>query len=324
MSKPATKRKIIIPGGSGFLGQTLAEYFEARGDEVIILSRGRGPRPIQWGKLVEWDGQSLGPWMHELENADAVINLAGRTVNCRYHAKNRKQMMDSRVLSTRILGQAIRQCERPPKLWLQSSTATIYQHRFDAPNDEATGQFGSHPDAKDTYSIEVAQGWENAFNAEPTPDTRRILMRTAMVFGPQPGGVFHVLRNLARLGLGGTMGDGRQYVSWLHADDWCGIIDWLMQHEEQAGIYNLCAPNPLPNREMMQTMRQACGAPLGLGLPQPYWLLELGAWLIRTETELVIKSRRVTPKRLLDAGYRFTYADFADMVTSTLQQSRQR
>ncbi|MEM6601559.1 MAG: TIGR01777 family oxidoreductase [Verrucomicrobiota bacterium] len=313
------KRKIIIPGGSGFLGQTLAQYFEARGDDVVILSR--GCQSLQWGRNVRWDGETLGDWTQELEDADTIINLAGRSVNCRYHARNRKQMMDSRVLSTRILGQAIRQCESPPKLWLQSSTATIYLHRYDAPNDEATGKTGPHPDAKDAFSIQVAQGWEEAFEAEPTPDTRRIVMRTAMVFGPQPGGLFHVLRNLTRIGLGGTMGDGKQYVSWLHADDWCGIIEWFIQTEAASGIYNLCAPNPLPNREMMHAMRQACGAPLGFGLPQPYWLLELGAWLIRTETELIIKSRRVIPKRLQDEGYNFTHLDFAKMLNSTMDKS---
>lgn len=312
------KRKIIIPGGSGFLGQTLAQYFEACGDEVVILSR--GGHPFQWGRNVPWDGATLEDWQEELEGADVVINLAGRSVNCRYHARNRQQMMDSRVLSTQILGQAIRTCQRPPRLWLQSSTATIYLHRYDAPNDEATGKTGSHTDAKDAFSIQVAQGWEDAFEAEPTPDTRRIIMRTAMVFGPQPGGVFHVLRNLARLGLGGTMGDGKQYVSWLHADDWCGMIEWFMSRPKASGIYNLCAPNPLPNREMMHEMRKACGAPLGLGLPQPYWLLEFGAWLIRTETELIIKSRRVIPQRLLDAGYTFAYPDFSEMVSATQQE----
>ena len=230
-------------------------------------------------------------------------------------------MMDSRVHSTRILGQAIRNCASPPKLWPQSSTATIYLHRYDAANDEATGEIGSHPDAKDAFSIQVAQGWENAFEAEPTPETRRIVMRTAMVFGPQPGGVYHVLRNLARLGLGGRMGDGKQYVSWLHADDWCHIIEWFMQHEEASGIYNLCAPNPLSNREMMRHLRHACGAPLGLGLQQPSLLLEFGAWLIRTETELIIKSRRVIPRRLLDEGYRFRYKDFPVMLAATNRDS---
>ncbi|MEM6884360.1 MAG: TIGR01777 family oxidoreductase [Verrucomicrobiota bacterium] len=309
-----TKRKIVIPGGSGFLGQTLAQYFEARGDGVVILSR--GSRPLRWGRNVHWDGENLGEWCKELESADAVINLAGRSVNCRYHDRNRKQMMDSRVLSTRILGQAIRQCDSPPKLWLQSSTATIYLHRYDAPNDEATGKIGSHPDAKDEFSIQVAQGWEAAFETEATPNTRRIVMRTAMVFGPQPGGVFHVLRNLARLGLGGTMGDGKQYVSWLHADDWCGIIEWFMYNETASGTYNLCAPNPLPNHEMMHAMRQASGAPLGFGLPQPHWMLEFGAWLIRTETELIIKSRRVIPQRLQDEGYVFRFETFDPMMRS--------
>ena len=225
--------------------------------------------------------------------------------------------MDSRIQSTHILGEAIRSCDHPPRLWLQSSTATIYQHRYDAPNDEVSGIIGSHPDAKDAFSVQVAQAWEEAFDASPTPDTRRVLLRTAMVFGAQPGGVFHVLRNLARFGLGGTMGDGKQYVSWLHADDWCNIIEWFIQQEGAEGIYNLSAPNPLPNQEMMKTMRKECGAPFGIGLPQPYALLEFGAALLRTETELVIKSRRVIPGRLLKEGYTFIHSDFEEMVRTT-------
>ena len=311
-------RKIVLPGGSGFLGQTLAAHFQALGDDVVVLSRRE--HSDTKGRVILWDGETLGPWQQELEGADVLINLAGRSVNCRYHEKNRKQMMDSRIRSTRVLGKAVRACQEPPKLWLQSSTATIYQHRFDAANDEATGILGAHPDAKDAFSIEVAQGWEDAFEAEPTPDTRRVILRTAMVFGPVPGGVFHVLRNLARTGLGGTMGNGTQYVSWLHAEDWCGIIEWLMRHEEAVGVYNLAAPNPLPNREMMRILRKVCGAPLGLGLPQPTGLLEFSAWLLRTETELVIKSRRVIPQRLMEEGYVFQHADFEEMVVSTSRQ----
>jgi len=316
MNNHTQNSKIVLVGGTGFLGRTLADHFRKQNPkrEIVILSRSKPKRDL--GTWVVWDGKTRGPWAKELEGAEAVINLAGRSVNCRYHRRNRAEMMDSRVDSTEVIGRAIAACQRPPKVWLQSSTATIYRHRFDAPNDEETGIIGSHADAKDAFSIEVATGWEDAFHRTPTPETRRLIMRTAMVFGPEPGGVYHVLRRLVRFGLGGAMAGGHQYVSWLHADDWCGIIDWLIEHEEAEGIYNLCAPNPLPNSDMMKILREECGAPLGFGLPQPLWMLELGAFFIRTETELIIKSRRVIPGRLRDEGYCFHHPDFQPMVNA--------
>lgn len=299
----STRRKLVIAGGSGFLGRTLAKWHLDRGADVVILSR--DPDRVTRGRPSAWDGAHPGPWAKELSGSTAVINLAGRSVNCRYDARNRKLMMDSRVDSTRVLGEAIRNSENPPRVWLNSSTATIYKHTFGSPHGES-GTLGATPEAKDAFSVEVATAWEEAFNREKvSPHTRKILLRTAMVFGDEPGGVYEVLRRLARFGLGGKMATGRQFVSWLHAVDFCRAIDWLIDHEDARDVYNLSAPNPVTNAEMMKEFRQSQGTPLGL--PAPAFLLEIGAFFLRTETELIIKSRRVVPERLLKSGFTFEF-----------------
>ena len=308
------RRKIVLPGGSGFLGRTLASWFTAKGDQVVVLSRGK--IGMDHAKVVQWDARTPGPWTEELEGADAVINLAGRSVNCRYTARNRDLMMRSRTESTSVLGEAIANCAEPPPFWANSSTATIYRHRYDAPNDEETGLYGSEPEAKDAYSIKVATAWEEsflkAFQTHGLSETRGVLLRMAMVIGAEPGGVFHVLRRLTKLGMGGQMGHGRQYVSWLHAVDLCRSIEWLMETCDAEGIYNLAAPHPVPNAEMMKTFRREFHRPVGL--PAPKWMLEVGAFFMRTETELILKSRRVEPKRLLDEGFEFAYPRLEDAL----------
>lgn len=302
--------KIILAGGSGFLGRTLARWLHDHGKEPIILSR--RPGAVIHGRGIHWDGETLGPWAAELENAAAVINLAGRSVNCRYHAANRALILNSRLRSTRVLGEAIRQAAAPPSVWLNASTATIYRHTLGAPHDEA-GAIGATPAARDAFSVEVATAWEAALEAEAVPHTRKIALRTAMVMGPEPGGVNEVLLRLARLGLGGSMAGGRQYVSWLHATDFCRAIDWLIDRPGATGIYNLCAPEPVTNAEMMRLFRQAAGCPLGL--PATRWMLEIGAVLLRTETELIVKSRRVIPRRLLDEGFTFHYPTLPEAIS---------
>ncbi len=302
-------QKVVLAGGSGFLGRTLAGWFQGLGKEVTILSR--SPVADSRFRQVFWDGEDKGEWCRELEGAEALINLAGRSVNCRYHTENRRQIMDSRVLSTHVLGRAIADCEKPPGVWIQSSTATIYKHSYDQPRNES-GEIGPHPKARDAFSIKVAKAWEEAFLQTQTPATRRIIARTAMVFGAEPGGVYHVLRRLVRCGLGGTMGEGKQMVSWIHAEDFCRIIDWFITNEVATGVYNVCAPQPLRNSEMMGELRQALKAPIGIS--QPTWLLELGALMLRTETELVVKSRYVIPQRLEQEGFEFTYRSFVDAV----------
>ena len=302
--------KVVIPGGSGQVGTILARAFHARGDEVVVLSR----RPIAapW-RCVEWEGRSLGPWVSECDGADVVVNLAGRSVNCRYTAANRQQILRSRVESTRIVGTAIGAATRPPPVWLQASTATIYAHRFDAGNDEITGILGGHePDAPDTwrFSIDVAKAWEAELDAAVTPRTRKIALRSAMTMSPDPGGIFDVLLTLVRLGLGGKAGDGRQYVSWIHERDFVRAIDFLIANDGFVGPVNLASPGPLPYSEFMRELRQAAGA--RIGLPATKWMLEIGTFLMRTETELVLKSRRVIPGRLIEAGFDFHFPNWPE------------
>jgi uncharacterized protein (TIGR01777 family) len=209
------------------------------------------------------------------------------------------------VNSTRVLGEAIAQCAQPPRVWLNASTATIYKHSLDRPIDELTGEIGSTPEAKDEFSVEVARAWEQALDEARTPATRKIALRTAMVLGNGPNSVLPVLRRLARFGLGGKMGTGRQFVSWIHEVDFCRAIEWLIAHEDFTGPVNLAAPNPVPNRELMESMREVCRVPFGL--PATEWMLELGAFFLRTETELIIKSRRVVPGRLIAVGFQFRF-----------------
>jgi uncharacterized protein (TIGR01777 family) len=240
-----------------------------------------------------------------------VVNLAGRSVNCRYHAANRREILDSRVQSTRAVGEAIARAARPPRVWLQASTATIYAHRYDAPNDERTGVVGgSEPDAPDTwrFSIDVASAWERALDGAVTPYTRKVAMRSAMTMSPDRGGVFDTLLWLVRRGVGGRAGDGRQYVSWVHDRDFVRAVEWLIDRDDMSGPVNICSPNPLPHAEFMRALREAWGA--WVGLPATRWMLELGAWAMRTETELVLKSRRVVPTLLLKSGFPFEFPDW--------------
>jgi uncharacterized protein (TIGR01777 family) len=247
-----------------------------------------------------------------LEGADAVINLAGRSVNCRYTATHRQAILSSRVASTRAVGMAITRAARPPTAWLQMSTATIYAHRYDAPNDEATGILGgAERDVPDTwrFSIEVAKAWEAAAEEVVTPQTRKVLLRSAVVMSPDRGGIFDTLLGLVRVGLGGRAGSGRQYVSWIHDADFVRAVFWLLAHERIAGVVNLAAPQPAPNAEFMRELRAAWGVPIGL--PATKWMLAIGAMVMRTETELVLKSRRVVPGRLAAEGFEFQFPDWS-------------
>jgi hypothetical protein len=297
------KKKIILAGGSGFLGSVLADYFAAKDTEVIILTREPKAR-TGLIREVRWDGATVGDWLKELEGGRALINLAGLSVNCRYHARNRKRLLDSRLNSTRVLGEAIARCTNPPPVWLNSSTATIYRHTFGPAWDEA-GEIGGCAEAKDIFSVHVATEWERVFNEAITPRTRKVALRSAMVLGHAKNSVLPNLLRLARLGLGGSLAGGRQFVSWIHEADFCRAVEWIIEHESLSGPVNLAAPHPVPNTEFMATIRKVCHVPFGL--PATRWMLEFGAFFLRTETELVIKSRRVVPGRLLANGFTFRH-----------------
>jgi uncharacterized protein len=297
--------RIVLAGGAGQIGTLLARAFGGDGDDVVVLSRSAAPGP--W-RAVAWDGATPGPWAREIDGADVLINLAGRSVNCRYTPRHRAEILESRVRSTRALGEAVAAAAAPPRVWLQSSTATIYAHRLDAPNDEATGIVGGRePGAPDSwrFSIEVAEAWERAAREAAHPATRQLLLRSAMVMTPDRGGVFDALLGLVRRGLGGRAGNGRQFVSWIHGDDFVRALRFLIERDDLDGVVNVASPEPLPNAAFMAALRRATG--VRIGLPATRWMLEAGAVVLRTETELILKSRRVVPGRLLDAGFRFEH-----------------
>jgi uncharacterized protein (TIGR01777 family) len=311
--------KIVIPGGSGQVGTILARAFHHGGHDVVVLSR--QPQRGLW-RVVAWDGATGGKWQREIDGCDVVINLAGRSVNCRYTAANRDEIMHSRVLSTRVVGQAIAAATNKPRVWLQASTATIYAHRYDNPNDEYSGILGGQePDAPDTwgFSIDVARAWERSFEEAVVDGTRKVALRSAMTLSPGAGGVFDTLLGLVRRGLGGSAGDGRQFMSWIHHEDFIAAVCWLIDRDDVEGAVNLASPNPLPNAEFMQILREACG--VRLGLPAREWMLEIGAVFMRTETELILKSRRVVPAKLLEHGFKFKYPYWRDAALDLYRQS---
>jgi len=305
--------KVVIPGGTGQVGTILARAFHSAGHDVVVV--GRATRLSPW-RTINWDAKTIGAWAEELSGADAVVNLAGHTVNCRYTPKNRRLIMQSRVDTTRLVGEAIAGASPPPPVWLQASTATIYAHRFDANNDDLTGRLGGdEPDAPPTwrFSIEVATAWERALNQAETPKTRKVLMRSAMIMSPDRGGIFDVILRLVRFGLGGPVAGGRQYVSWIHDQDFSRAVLWLIEHQNLEGPVNLASANPLPYSQFVRALRKAWGIPFGL--PATRWMLEIGAIPLQTETELILKSRRVVPRRLIDSGFAFQFPRWTEAAS---------
>jgi uncharacterized protein (TIGR01777 family) len=302
----------------------LTRAFLAAGDECVVLTRNPKIDQQQDARLrqVAWDGRTLGPWVDEVDGADVMINLAGRSVDCRYNERNLREMMDSRVESTRVIGQAIAQAKHPPRVWLQASTATIYAHRHDAPNDEGTGIIGGHEPGVPAHwarSIDIARAWEAEIMAAPTPHTRKVMLRSAMTMSPDSGGVFHVLARHCQLGFG-SFGDGHQYVSWIHEHDFVSAVKFLIEREDLAEAINLAAPDPRPFRDFLAELRR----PLGLrwAIPLPVWMLEIGTFFLRTETELILKSRRVVPTRLVESGFIFRYPSWQAAAIELVERLR--
>jgi len=302
-------KKAVLAGGSGFLGQALARSLSADGYDVVVLGRSAASRDAS-GRFVVWDGRKLGDWKSELEGAEALFNLTGRSVDCRYTKENRDLILNSRIDSTRVLGQAVQGCADPPKVWLNSSTATIYKDRRGdlEPHDESSDDFGSG------FSVGVAQAWEEAFEDSVVEGVRKVVLRVSIALG-KDGGAFPVMRRFAKLGLGGAQGPGSQWMSWLHIDDWVGVARFLMAREDLSGPVNLAAPNPVTNSEFMKGMRRRF-APLGIGLPAPSFAVCLGAVFMRTAPELVLKSRKVVSSVLAESGYRFKYPELAGALES--------
>lgn len=291
-------RTIVIAGGTGFLGVALTDFFEKKGDKVTILTRSPKAANHQ-----QWDAKTLGPWTDRLEGSDILINLTGKSVDCRYTDINRDTITRSRVDSTRILQQAIEGLKKPPQVWLNASSATIYMHAENTLMTESKGIVG------DDFSMNVCKQWERAFFAQNLPKTRKLALRTSIVMG-NDGGAFPRLKTITKLGLGGTMGRGQQQMSWIHIDDFCRAVEFVIGQNDLNGKVNVTAPNPMRNRDFMALMRKLMKAPFGM--KQPKALLEIGAALIGTETELLLKSRNVYPERLLRHGFSFKYEHFED------------
>jgi uncharacterized protein (TIGR01777 family) len=330
-AEPKRALRIVLPGGSGQVGQMLARHFQAWGHHVTVLTR--GPYTAPW-HTVHWDGEHLGPWVETLEGADVCINLAGRSVNCRHNEDNRRALYESRIGSTRLLNHVIAALDDPPWVWLNASAATIYrrvrdEHRVDRPMDEACDLAGGEvspgmePWAKRRdFTARLARDWEKAFFETETPRTRKVALRSAVTFSPTPGNVFAILSNLVRLSLGGKQGSGKQFVSWIHEADYARAVDFILDHEELDGPINIAAPNPLPNRAFMAALRDAWNVPNGL--PAPSLAIWIGAFFLRTEAELVLGSCRAVPCRLLDAGFEFEFPEWPKAAEELVRQWRHR
>jgi len=305
-------KKIILAGGNGYLGGVFANYYRDLADEVIVLSR--SPKPASGNiKTVVWDGCTEGEWANELAGADMLINLCGKNVNCRYTEANRREIIASRIIPTTLLGAVIAKLEDPPKLWINITSATIYRHAEDRPQDEETGDIGYG------FSIDVCKAWEKTFFEIHTPQTRKIALRMGIVLGMSDS-AFPRLLNLVKFGLGGKQGDGQQYMSWIHEQDAARVTQWLLDHTKLNGVINCTAPVPIKNAEFMADIRHVYGIPFGL--PAPAWLLTVGAAIIGTETELILKSRWVLPKQLTDSGYTFLFSNAEYAIKDLLSISK--
>jgi uncharacterized protein (TIGR01777 family) len=300
-----TGRRIVIAGASGFVGRYLAERFAESGDTVATI--GRSGADARWG-----DAAAIGAL---LDGSDILINLAGKSVNCRYTRKNMAAIFSSRLLTTAELGAAVQAVAHPPRIWFNASTATIYRHADDHPMTDETGELGAG------FSVNVATAWEREFFAHPREGVRQVALRMAIVLGD--GSALTPLVRLTRLGFGGPQfggktGGARQRFSWVHIEDVHRAIEFLSGSSDIGDTVNVSSPNPVENRELMATLRRVLGA--RIGIPLFSWMLEGGAFAIRTETELLLKSRWVVPTRLLAAGFEFEFPKLEGALRDILRK----
>lgn len=292
-------QKIILAGGNGYLGGLLAKHFSTLADEIIILARKQRAETDNI-KTILWDGMAEGEWINEMEGADLLVNLCGKNVNCRYTTKNKQEIINSRIIPTRLLNKVMMKLAHPPKLWINITSSTIYRHAEDEPQDEYTGEIGYG------FSIDVCKAWEESFFETVIKGTRKVALRMGIVLG-RSDGAFPRLFNLVKFGLGGKQGNGKQIVNWIHEQDAIRSIEFILNHDQMEGIVNCTSPNAVDNNTLMTNIRKAYGIPFGL--PTPAWLLSIGALIIGTETELILKSRWVQPAALMDAGFKFQYEE---------------
>lgn len=319
-------KKIILAGGTGFLGQEMTKYF-GKENNIVILTRqvnektnrnnydSLSKEDLKNVRYIKWDGKTAGDlvangWINELNDADLIINLAGKSVNCRYTGKNKKEIFESRTDAVKAIGEAINKCHRPPLLWINASSATIYRHAEDRPQDEYTGEY--HND----FSVQVCKRWEKAFYDQQTPKTRKVALRMAVTLGP--GGILIPYFNLLKFGLGGKQASGKQMFSWVHIEDTCRMIEWIRENKQLEGTYNCSAPNPVTNEEFMRIFRNVTGH--RIGLPAYKWMLQIGAPLIGTELELILKSRWVIPSKILETGFQFKFPLLQDALADIISK----
>ena len=297
--------KIIIAGGTGFLGENLEKYFTEKGDQVFILTR----KPKRKNEIY-WNASDLGEWQNILDGSDVLINLTGKSVDCRYHDKNKKEIYTSRINSTKVLQDAVDQCKIKPKVWLNASSATIYIHSETQLNTEKNGIIG------DDFSMNICKSWEKEFFRVQNEGVRKVALRTSIVLG-RDGGAFPKLRMITKLGLGGKQGRGEQKVSWIHIDDFCRAVEWVIRHEDISDVINITSPEPVSNNKLMTTMRKLLKIPFGLNAP--VWQLEIASVFLGTETELLLKSRNVYPEKIMRSGFQFTYFNLESALKDLLR-----
>ena len=296
-------KKIIIAGGTGALGSALIDGYREVDTETVVLTREVRSNHDNV-RYVRWDAQSLGEWTKELEGATAIINLVGKSVNCRYTAKNKAEIVRSRVDATAIIGSAIQQATAPPKVWINAGSAAIFGDAGDAVKTEDSS-------VGNGFSPEVCKAWEATFHQYDTPNTRKVFLRIGIVIQSK-GGILKPFVNLARFGLGGRIGSGEQYLSWIHEAEFVRLVGWTIENENIQGIVHASNPNPIRNKDFMKAIRQRLGIPLGI--PNYEWSTKLGAWLIGTEAELVLSGRRVISTVLAENRFEFQYPEFGDAL----------